>query len=166
MSRFLNFVDRLFMGAVAILMAIIVLTIACDVLGRYGFGKSLLFANELSRLSFIWITFLVMPLGISKGMHVAITSVLDSVPPFVRSQIFRLGAATTVVLMVVVFVGAWVSIKGRSSEMLNTLPVSAAWFYCPLAIGSAWSIVHLLVHIIRGAPAARDTGAETLQAPL
>jgi TRAP-type transport system small permease protein len=165
-SRFIEFVDRIFMGAVAILMAIIVVTIACDVAGRYGFGKSLLFSNELSRLSFIWMTFLTMPLGISKGLHVAITSVPDNVSPFMRSQIYRIGAVATIVLMVVVFLGAWVSIGGRSSEMLNTLPISAAWFYYPLAIGSAWSVVHLLFQLVTGVPAARATDAETLQAPL
>lgn len=143
------------MGAVAILMAVIVAVIACDVIGRYGFSRSILFSNELSRLSFIWMTFLVMPLGVSRGMHVAITSLRDRAPPMLRSTFVRLAAAAIIALMVVVFLGAWVSIRGRSSEMLNTLPLSAAWFYYPLAIGAAWSIVHLLVQFVRGVPVER-----------
>jgi TRAP-type transport system small permease protein len=162
-QKTLDIIDRVFMGMVVVAMAIIVTTIACDVVGRYGFGKSILFANELSRLSFIWLSFLVMPLGISKGLHVAITTVLDKVPPFVTKLLFRAGALSVIVLMVVVFMGAWVSIKGRSGEMLNTLPVSAAWFYYPLALGSAWSIVHLAVQFVRGEAPKRDVTDEVVQ---
>lgn len=152
------------MGAVAVLMAIIVAVIACDVVGRYGFSRSILFSNELSRLSFIWMTFLVMPLGVSRGLHVAITSLRDRVPTMFRAALVRLAAAAIIALMVVVFMGAWVSIRGRSSEMLNTLPLSAAWFYYPLAIGSAWSIVHLLVQFVTGLPVERKYEEETPQA--
>jgi TRAP-type C4-dicarboxylate transport system permease small subunit len=162
-QKALDFIDRVFMGMVVVAMAIIVTTIACDVVGRYGFGKSILFANELSRLSFIWLSFLVMPLGISKGLHVAITTVLDKVPPIVTKLLFRAGALSVIVLMVVVFMGSWVSIKGRSNEMLNTLPVSAAWFYYPLALGSAWSIVHLAVQFFRGEAPKRDVMDEVAQ---
>lgn len=163
MDRFIDLVDRILMGAVAVLMAIIVVVIACDVVGRYGFSKSILFSNELSRLSFIWMTFLVMPLGVSRGLHVAITSLRDNVPAAFRSTLVRLAAAAIIVLMAVVFLGAWVSIRGRSSEMLNTLPLSAAWFYYPLAIGSAWSIVHLLVQLVRGLPVERAFEDDTRQ---
>lgn len=166
MTFVLKIIDRAFMGAVAILMAIIVVTVACDVVGRYGFGQSLLFSNELSRLAFIWMTFLAMPLGVAAGLHVAITSVLDALPPFFRAQLYRIGIVAVVLVMAVVFSGAWVSIEGRSSEMLNTLPLSAAWFYYPLAIGSAWSIVHLVVAFFRGTPLERELGEETGQASL
>ncbi len=149
------------MAAVSVLMAVIVLVVACDVVGRYGFGRSLLFSNELSRLSFVWMTFLVMPLGVSRGMHVAITSLRDGVPSTLRPALVRLAAAAVIALMVVVFAGAWVSIRGRSSEMLNTLPLSAAWFYYPLAIGSAWSIVHLLIQFARGLTVERAFQDET-----
>ncbi len=152
------------MGLIVVSMAIIVTTIACDVVGRYGFGKSLLFANELSRMAFIWMSFLVMPLGISRGLHVAITSIVDSVPAHVRRLMFRFSVAWIIALMVVVLMGAWVSIRGRSSEMLNTLPVSAAWFYYPLAIGAAWSIVHLVVQFFRGEPPVRQIADESTQA--
>lgn len=164
MRKLLDLGDRLLMGVVIVTMAVIVTTIAADVVGRYGFGKSLLFANELSRLAFIWMSFMVMPLGISRGLHVAITSVVDAVPLGIRRLLFRATAAMIALLMVVVLIGAWVSIKGRSTEMLNTLPVSAAWFYYPLAIGAAWSLVHLVVQSIRGEPPVRVFEDETMQA--
>ena len=164
MQRMLDAVDRIFIGVVVAAMATIVATVTLDVIGRYGFDRSMIFSNELSRLAFIWLSFSVMPLGISRGLHVAITSLVDSVPALVRRLLFRAGCIAVIVLMVVVFAGAYVSIKNRSSEMLNTLPVSAAWFFYPLAIGSAWSIVHLLVQFVRGEPTVRNVAPETLEA--
>jgi TRAP-type C4-dicarboxylate transport system permease small subunit len=163
-AAIVRMIDRVLQGAVALLMAIIVVTVACDVVGRYGFGRSLLFSNELSRLAFIWMTFLVMPLGIAAGLHVAITSVLDSLPPAARALLYRTGVVAMLALMAVVLAGAWVSIGARANERLNTLPLSAAWFYYPLAIGAAWSIVHLLIGLVRGAPVERPLaeGAEPL----
>ncbi|WAP66941.1 TRAP transporter small permease [Jiella pelagia] len=161
MRKLLEFGDRVLMGAVVAAMAVIVLTVAADVVGRYGFNRSIIFANELSRLAFIWLSFLVMPLGISRGLHVSITSLLDSLPARVASLVVRAGQLAVIVLMGVVFAGAWVSIRGRSAEMLNTLPLSAAWFYYPLAIGSVWSIVHLLVQFVAGVQNRR--AAETIE---
>lgn len=156
MKRYLDGVDRSLTIVIALLMATLVVVITADVVGRYIFGKSLIFASELSRMCFIWITFLVMPLGISKGLHVAITTLPDSLGPTGRAIVYRLGAAIVFVLMLVVLSGAVVSIKARSFEPLNTLPVSAAWYYYPLAIGSGWSLVHLIVRFIEGKPVERN----------
>lgn len=143
------------MGAIALLMAVLVIVITADVIGRYMFGKSLIFASELSRMCFIWMTFLVMPLGISKGLHVAITTLPDALGPKARSLAYRLGVVIVFVLMCVVLAGSVVSIRARSFEPLNTMPISAAWYYYPLAIGSAWSLVHLIVRFVEGKPVER-----------
>ncbi|MBP0617411.1 TRAP transporter small permease [Jiella mangrovi] len=165
MHKVLDFVDRVMTGVVVIALAIIVVVVAIDVVGRYGFGHSLIFANELSRLAFLWMSFLVMPLGISRGMHVSITSVIDGVPAVFRGLLVRAGCLATIVLMGVVFAGAWISIERRSVEMLNTLPISAAWFFYPLAFGSAWSIVHLLVLLVEGGSRQRAVSETTAGMP-
>ncbi|MEQ1950105.1 TRAP transporter small permease [Mesorhizobium sp. CN2-181] len=164
MTRVLDAVDRALMVAVTLLIAILVVVIAADVVGRYGFGKSLLFANELSRMAFIWMTFLTMPLGISRGLHVAVTTVPDALPEAYRPWLYRIGVAAVFVLMCVVCWGSVVSIKARSFEMLNTLPISAAWYYYPLAAGSAWSAVHLVARLIAGKPVERTDNGLTEQA--
>lgn len=161
MKRYLDGVDRGLTGVIALLMATLVAVITADVAGRYMFGRSIIFASELSRLCFIWITFLVMPLGIARGLHVAITTVPDMLGPKGAAFAYRLGVAIVFVLMIVVLSGAVVSVKARSIEPLNTLPISAAWYYYPLVIGSVWSLVHLIVRFIDGQPVGRtDSPAE------
>jgi len=156
----LNGIDNMIQLMLILLMATLVGTVTADVIGRYFIGKSLIFSNELSRICFIWITFLVMPLGISRGLHVAITTLPDMLSESRRRFIYRLGVAIIAVLMVVVLMGAWVSVKARGLEPLNTLPISAAWFYYPLLFGAAWSLVHLGVLFCRG-EAPRDDSSIT-----
>lgn len=164
MTRLLDTVDRIFMGAVAVLMGVLVVVITADVVGRYGFGSSLIFANELSRMCFIWMTFLVMPLGISRGLHVAITTIPDLLADGPRKWAYRAGIVAVFVLMCVVLAGSLVSIRARSLEVLNTLPITAAWFFYPLALGSAWSLVHLMFRFIDGKPVVRLDDGLTEQA--
>lgn len=164
MYKLIDTVDRIFMGAVAVLMGVLVVVITADVVGRYGFGSSLIFANELSRMCFIWMTFLVMPLGISRGLHVAVTTIPDALSDGPRRWAYRAAVVAVFILMSVVLAGALVSIRARSLEVLNTLPVTAAWFFYPLVLGSSWSLVHLVFRFVDGKPVARKEDNLTEQA--
>lgn len=155
MNRLLSCIDTVFQGAIIALMALIAGVIGADVLARYAFGSSLVFANELSRMAFIWICFLGMPICIAKGLNVAITSVESRLPVSLQTLLYRLGMAMSAVLMAVVAYGAWISIQARSSEMLNTIPVSAAWFFFPVLAGSLHSILHLGAEFVRGVRTVR-----------
>jgi TRAP-type C4-dicarboxylate transport system permease small subunit len=165
MERLLDRVDRIFVAGVAASMAVIMVTVIVDVLRRYLLNSGLIFANELSRLGFVWMTFLVMPLGISRGLHVAIASVIANVPPAARRVMFRLGVALSAAFMAVVLAGAWISVGARASEPLNTLPITAQWFFWPLVIGAAWSLVHLTHQFLRGTPPVRDLAEQLKDLP-
>ncbi|WP_377296940.1 TRAP transporter small permease [Rhizobium sp. SGZ-381] len=156
MGRILSLLDRAVEAAIVCLMAVVVLTVASDVVSRYLLGGSLIFANELSRMCFIWVCFLGMPIGISKGLHVAITTLEARLTPTWQSAMFRLGLVFMLVLMVVVIWGAIVSIGARSAEQLNTIPVTAAWFYVPVAIGAGLSILHIIAQFIEGRRVVRE----------
>ncbi|GGB09443.1 TRAP transporter small permease [Allosediminivita pacifica] len=157
--------DRLFMTGVILMMGVICATIIADVIARYIFSSAIIFSSELSRLGLIWLTFLVMPLGISRGMHVAITAVQDNVPPLLRTGMWALSTLFVIALMVVVLMGALTSIDARSYEQMNTLPLTAAWYFHPVALGAGWSLVHLVVQLVDGLRHGRDaaTPGETME---
>ena len=100
---------RIFVAGVAAAMTGIFVTVFADVLGRYLLNAGFIFANELSRLGFVWMTFLVMPLAVSRGLHVAITSVVDSLPQEARPWVFRLAVLLGGGFLLVVMIGAWIS---------------------------------------------------------
>ncbi len=156
MAALLERIDRIFVAGVAAAMTVIMVTVIADVLGRYLLNAGFIFANELSRLGFVWMTFLVMPLAVSRGLHVAITSVVDSLPQEARPWVFRLAVLLGGGFMLVVMIGAWISIGSRAAEPMNTLPITAQWFFWPLLIGAGWSLVHLLHQLFTGRPPIRD----------
>lgn len=156
-ARALDLGDRVFMAGVAASMALVVLIVGADVICRFVFGSSIIVSGELSRLGLVWMTFLVMPLGVSRGLHVAITSVVDPMPEPLRRLVFRFGTVLVLALMCVVLTGAWISIGARSYESLNTLPLTAAAFFWPVLLGAGWAIVHLAVQLVTGKAAERVT---------
>ena len=156
-DRALGLGDRVFMAGVAASMALVVAIVAADVISRFVFGSSIIVSGELSRLGLVWMTFLVMPLGVSRGLHVAITSAVDPLPLPLRRAVFRIGTALVLALMGVVLAGAWISIGARSYESLNTLPLTAAAFFWPVLLCAGWAIVHLTVQFVTGRAAERVT---------
>ena len=155
MTRALSWLDLAVQALIIALMAAIVAIISADVVARYFLGGSLVSSNELSRMCFIWVCFLGMPLCIVKGLNVSITALESRLPPNVQRVTYRLGVVMVMVLMGVVAYGAMISIEGRSTEELNTIPLTAAWFFYPVLIGAVHSILNLVPEFIRGERAVR-----------
>lgn len=155
MIRVLSWIDFVVSGVIVALMVLLVTVISADVVARYALGGSLVYSNELSRMSFIWICFLGMPICIVKGLNVAITALESRLSEPMQRLTYRLGVVMVAILLGVVAYGAWISIEMRSVEQLNTIPVSAAWFFFPVLFGSVHSILHLIPEFMRGERAVR-----------
>ncbi|MGR3804037.1 TRAP transporter small permease [Marinibacterium profundimaris] len=150
MAPAINAIDRVLQVLITVCVAIIVLSVAADVVARYGFHRSIMMVNELSRLMFIWTTFLVMPLAIGRGMHVAITGLEQKLPPGPRMLVYRAVLIVVAVFMAVLLVSAIVCIRQRTSEAMLSMPLSMSWFFVPVAIGAAHALLHLAAEFRRG----------------
>lgn len=161
MRQILTRVDWAVSRFVMALTAGLVAIVSVEVFLRYVLNYSMIFSNELSRLIFVWIIFLTMPLGVAKGYHVGIT-LLDNVLKggAVRAA-FRLTVLLTIGLMGLVVVVSVQSVVNRWGETLSTLRVPASVFFLPIVIGSVHAILHLLVQLIEGErPARPDVAGE------
>lgn len=132
------------------LTAVLVIVVAAEVFLRYVLNHSMIFSNELSRLCFVWIIFLTMPLGVAKGYHVGITMLDNLLKGAAVRVAFRLTVVLTIGLMGLVVVVSAHSVVGRWGEILSTLPLPASVFFIPIVIGAAHSILHLVVQLIEG----------------
>src|SRR5690606_7310042 len=59
-------------GLPALLMAVIVVALTADVIGRYVFSSPLQSASEVSLIAFIWLIYLAVTAVSRKGQHIAI----------------------------------------------------------------------------------------------
>src|SRR5512138_3314067 len=67
------------------LMLVMTLTTCANVILRYAFSSPLMWAEELSRYSFIWLTFMGAALASKHKRHIAIDSVVLMAPARIRA---------------------------------------------------------------------------------
>ncbi|SLN39764.1 Tripartite ATP-independent periplasmic transporters, DctQ component [Roseivivax jejudonensis] len=96
----------------AILLAIGVLLMAlntiANVVGRYVFGNSLYFSEELNQALIILITFAGISYAARHGRHIRMSAIFDAMPPPARKPLMILIAVVTAAAM---FLLTWYSIE-------------------------------------------------------
>ena len=162
-------------AAIAFLAGISMLTIvvvmAVQVVMRYLFNSSLIWAEELCRYILIWQTFLLVGLAYQKGELVAVEIVPLMLKPGWRIVLKSLAAIPILIflwLMTVngtVYAGRlqmqkipaldfiWMSITG------NEIGVSIWWVYISVAVGSALLGLHVIGSIVADIVALRRHSA-------
>ncbi|WP_249695373.1 TRAP transporter small permease [Stappia sp. WLB 29] len=126
--------------------ATMVAVVSAQVVMRYVFNGSLDWADEVSRIAFVWTIFLAIPLGIRDGTHVGITLLVERLPVGVRRLVARATSALGAALMGVVF---WTTIGvalATWSERLGALDITSSVFFFPVILGALHSALHL-VHL-------------------
>jgi len=162
MRKLLTQIDWVASRVVMALTAALVIIVSAEVFLRYVLNHSMIFSNELSRLCFVWIIFLTMPLGVAKGYHVGITLLDNVMKGAVVRLAFRLTVVLTIGLMGLVVVVSVKSVADRWGEILSTLRVPASVFFLPIVIGAVHSILHLVMQLVEGErPSRPDVAGET-----
>src|SRR5262245_27962203 len=88
----LNAIDWTVGALVVLAMAAMATIVAVQVGLRYGLNQSLDWADEVSRLAFVWAVFLAIPLGVKRGSHVGMELLTGWLPAGARRGLFRLVA--------------------------------------------------------------------------
>lgn len=159
-GRALGAVDAAATGLLLAAVGVMVGVVATQVGLRYGFNRSIDWADEVSRLAFVWSIFLAVPLGVREGGHIGIELVAEKLPPAARDALRRAMAALACAMMLVIAWYAVVVIREQADELLSTIDISVAWFVVPVAVGALHSALHLARFTIVGAPAPKLEAAE------
>jgi TRAP-type transport system small permease protein len=138
------------------LMAVMCTVVFAQVVLRYVFNSSIDWADEVSRLAFVWTVFLAIPLAIREQLHIGMEILVVRLPQAVRKPLARFTDAVGAGLMALL---CWQSIllaHDQWDEKLATVSASAAWFVAAIAVGSALSVIELIRLSILGlAPEGR-----------
>jgi TRAP-type C4-dicarboxylate transport system permease small subunit len=136
-------IDRLSYVAIVALMVVMTTIISIQVGLRYIFNSSIDWADELARLSFVWVVFLAVPHGVKKGLHVG----LDILPGLLPAQLRSLcGIFNRIAMAAFLITAGWqaarLAVRNWSNEM-PTLGLSSGLFFVALALCCAHSLLHL-----------------------
>lgn len=100
---FLGVIDTVIGRVESFLLAVGVLLMAlntsANVLGRFAFGNSIFFAEELNRILIILITFAGISYAARHGRHIRMSAIYDAMPPKLRRVLMIAITLITAVLM-------------------------------------------------------------------
>jgi TRAP-type C4-dicarboxylate transport system permease small subunit len=139
------------------MLATMVLVVSVQVLLRYVLNSSFGFADELSRLVFVWSVFLGIPLGIRMGSHIGMELLSARLPPRLQDILARAMAALAAAMMsLVAWQSALVAVD-QWDEAMASMDASAAWFLVAVGVGCAHSALHLAWIVATGKPTMTES---------
>jgi len=148
----LHTLDTVAGWAIVVMIGVMVVVVSLQVLLRYAINNSLGFADELSRLTFVWSMFLAIPLGIRVGAHIGMELLTARFPPAVQDVLARAMAAIAAAMMGLVAWQSAVVAFDQWDELMASMNASAAWFIVAVAVGCTHSALHLAWITLTGKP--------------
>jgi len=145
--------------AIVIMLGLMVAVVSLQVLLRYVANSSIGFADEMSRLTFVWSIFLGIPLGIRLGAHIGMELLTSRFPPRLQGLLARAMACVAAAMMVLVTWQSAVVAFDQWDEMMASMNASAAWFIVAVAVGCGHSALHLVWITLTGKPTMTETVA-------
>jgi TRAP-type C4-dicarboxylate transport system permease small subunit len=159
-ARVLGWLDQGVTGLLLAAVTVMVAVVSAQVGLRYGFNRSIDWADEVGRLAFVWAIFLAIPLGVRQGAHIGIDIVIDKMPAPVRDAFRRAAAALCAALMFIVTWAALGVAREQWDELMATVDWSVGWFIVPVGLGALLSALHFTRIVIAGPPAPKVASAE------
>jgi TRAP-type C4-dicarboxylate transport system permease small subunit len=155
----LHALDTVAGWAIVIMLGAMVAVVSLQVLLRYAANSSIGFADEMSRLTFVWSIFLGIPLGIRLGAHIGMELLSARLPAALQDVVARLMAAVAAALMVLVAWQSAVVAFDQWDEMMASMDASAAWFIVAVGVGCTHSALHLIWLVLTGKPTMTESVA-------
>ena len=133
------------------LYALIVITIFVEVFRRFAMSYSSIWAEEIARYAFIYVSWIGASAAIKERAHIRIDVILPFVNERTRGVLMIIGDLVTLQLAVVAF---WWSLETvltsiKFGSVTHGLRLSQAWFLAAVPIGFAMMFFRLIQSIIR-----------------
>jgi C4-dicarboxylate transporter DctQ subunit len=103
-----DWLGRLEEGLIALLLAVMTLVSFSQVVARYVFNYSFVWALELVTFLFAWMIFLGMSYGVRVGSHIGVDALVKVLKPRTARIVGAVAALFCIAYAVIVFIGGWV----------------------------------------------------------
>lgn len=157
-----DFFSKYVAAVIGIALLIITLILTVNVVGRYGFGVSLTFGEELATYTIIWITFVGSGICVKKGIHVSVDAFINFMPVSLKKIFIIFGqlmglAFSAMLVYIGVKICVIVSASGQLSAAMR-IPMFIA--YAAIPVGAFYMLVEYMRTVldmaINGIPADDD----------
>lgn len=105
--RALHWFERLEEWLIALLLAVMTCITFTQVVARYIFNYSFVWALELNTFLFAWLIFLGMSYGVRVGSHIGVDALVKTLGPRAARNTGMVAAALCMVYAAIIFIGGW-----------------------------------------------------------
>lgn len=147
-ARICRYLYAIEITAVVIALGSIVLITLVQVFFRYVLGSSLLWTPELTKLVFIWMTFIGSAAALYRRRHLRIDSLTNVLPQ--RAQtVLSLVAHFMIIALMWFFVFYGYRVVGRvAGTQIPSLRISRSFVVLPLVIGGILVVISAVHNIV------------------
>lgn len=143
MTRIASAVADVLGAVVVALFATLMALTLLQVVNRYLIGAQLFWTEEVIRLTLVWVVLLATPVALYRRQEIKVD--LLSLPGrWERGKVFVAAAASVAFCIILARTGYDFTMRAVNG-MSITLGISRAWFYVPIPVGAALSVLALLV---------------------
>lgn len=152
MHKFLNTLFKVIEIMIAVFLAMMILLVFMNVVGRYVFNIGFVWSEELARLSFIFLVYLGSIEAMRDNRHLMIDAVLMRVPKPAGTLLYAAVQGCIIWLMIIQTMGAWGLVaQNRNNVWITTgFPAYIVHFFgvilgVSIALIAAFNLVRLFV---------------------
>jgi TRAP-type C4-dicarboxylate transport system permease small subunit len=125
------------------MMAVMATLVFMNVVSRYIFNHSIIWAEEVSQYLMVWVAFLGAGLALRQGRHVAIEILQDRLPSTARRMTRHLVALLLIVFMGVLIVLGFQFARFAWDQETPVLNIPLGIPYMAVPIGALLLLIHL-----------------------
>lgn len=160
MGKLLSRINRMLEVFVVANLAAMTFLVFLNVVLRYAMNSGITLSEELSRILFVWLTFLGSVLVLSRNEHVAMLALVDKLPPKWRSLWLLCVDAILLGISVVLMIGCWqLTLQNMNNKMpISGIPTGVNYFAACL-MGGGFCLILLSRMMVRAVSLNRGEGA-------
>lgn len=134
---------------VVILMALMVITLAVQVLFRYVLDNPLSWSEELARYAFVWITFLGAAVAYRHRGHIVVDMMLHLIPVQMRAALAWVVEILVAVTLVVLVRDGLRMVETTSNVRATMLQIPMSYIYAAIPVSAALMLVYQVEWVVK-----------------
>ncbi|OYU37889.1 MAG: C4-dicarboxylate ABC transporter permease [Pseudorhodobacter sp. PARRP1] len=127
---------------------------------RYVSGSSLVWSEEVMRLSMIWTVMLGSGLAYSRGQFLGMRFVVEAMPPRIARACDILAAVLVIGFLVAIAWYGWVFAWKTRLQSSSTLGYSLIWLHGAIVVGAVLMALHVLAETLWGKGVPKGEGIQ------
>lgn len=129
-----------------------------SVVMRYVFNAAPLWAEEVPRLLFIWLSYMGIAVATKRGQNIRVTFFIEQLPARAQLVLEIFMHVVVVIMLIVLFWNVWPIIDLNLKGTMYSTGWNNAWFFFPLPISCALMFMYEMRWIIRAVREYRERG--------